>query len=152
MKIAAVVLMGALAAGATGARGQEAEQRYFPDQSAYTEARLVKLEKAMERCFDCDNEGVVESALAQIAWAKLNVPDRDFSRVRASLNQQALYGRSPQIRFDAYLVTLIIDHPVLFRGLAEVNYESGQDLFRAVSAQLQKTLMGYNDRKWVREE
>lgn len=152
MKIAAVVLMGALAAGASGARGQEAERRYFTDASGYTEAKLVKLEKAMERCFDCDNDGVVESALAQIAWAKLNVPERDFSRLRPALDRQALYGRSPQIRFDAYLVTLIMDHPVLFRELSERQYESGQDLFRAVSDQLRKTLMGYSDRKWVRPE
>jgi hypothetical protein len=143
--IVAVLAVVATFAGATLAQ----EKAYFPSADKYTVAAVAKLEKAMTPCLECQNDGVVESALAQIAWAKLNVASYDFSAMRAVLNKLAIYGQTPEIRYKAYLVTLVFDHTELFRDVLGKEYADGTDLFSAISERVRRSLLTLGDRKWA---
>lgn len=144
----AVTAAALLLAGAASAQ----EQRYFPPADRYTPAAVVKLEKAYAPCLDCRNEGVIESALAQIAWAGLMTDAANVAGLRPAIDRLVTGNKPPAIRYRAYLVTVVLDHPQLFAGIAQRDYEDSGSLFAALSDRLRTTLATYSDRKWVGEE
>jgi len=156
MKRHAMLLAGfvlaALPAGssAQGADGVSADQRYFSSRRTYEAMDLSRARKNYIACLASDNEGVVQSALAQVAMIKLILPGGKFEDLQAAVNSLAVCGKSPETRYEAYLTGLVFDSPGMFRQEAKTTYQDADQLFVALSGRVQSTLIGANDRKYVR--
>lgn len=91
-----------------------------------------------------ENDGVVESALAHVTHMRIMLPQEDMKDIEAVLNQLANSGRTPVIRYTAYLATQVFAGPELFRGIAGTDYESVDQFFTALASRLQQTMLGYS--------
>jgi len=81
---------------------------------------------------------------------KLNAPAQEFSTLREKLDRLTVGGKTPEIRYQAYLATLVFDHPATFQEVTTSAVNGPDELFVSLSRTLQKRLMGYEDRKYVR--
>ena len=68
-----------------------------------------------------------------------------------SLGSLAVAGRTPSLRYKAYLAGLVFDNPSIFTGTDVRKFDSSEELFASLSDRLQKVLIGSIDRKYVRE-
>ncbi len=159
MKAFALVLAGGLALGGAAAQGYAGEetgdapsQPYFSDSASHARKDLTSVVGKYRLCLTCGNEGVIESALAHIAWMKIMKPDADLSAVREDLNQLTVAGTTPTIRYKAYLTFLVFDHPSMFARLKGGRYQGSDELYTEVANTLRANLLGFNDRKYVREQ
>ncbi|MCK5573494.1 MAG: hypothetical protein KAJ12_12070 [Bacteroidetes bacterium] len=157
MKTLAVVLAGGLlVAGATAHAGGKAEHAaarpYFSDSASHARADMARAVGKYKPCLECGHSGVIESALAHLAWMKIMRPEADLSAMRESLDQLSVAGATPAIRYKAYLTFLVVDDPSMFAEIRNGMYNGSDELFAAISKTLRKNLLGYNDRKYVREQ
>lgn len=134
-----------------GATGHAQTGDYFATRSSHQTVDLTRARTAYQACLDASNPGVQESAIAHLIWLKMQRPDADLSPLRESLDRLAVSGTTTTVRFRAYLATLMLDSAVIFDGLDGEAFASGEELFEAMAARLQKTLLGYSDRRYVRE-
>jgi hypothetical protein len=144
-----------MSAGASTASPQEKageERGVFASRNSHQRANLAKVERNYLACLQSQNDGVVESAIAQVAHLKLYCPDNCFAGLQGSLNSLAVTGRTAAIRYKAYLAMLVFDQPALFAKEQGAEYKTESQLFSAIGKRLQETLIGYNDRKYVRPE
>jgi len=149
----AVALMMAAAASAASAQEKAGGKRgVFSGRSSYQQADLARVERNYLACLQSQNDGVVESAIAQVAHAKLYCPDECFAHLKEALSRMAVTGRTPAIRYKAYLAMLVFDHPAIFVKEQQAEFDTPEQLFSAIGARLQQSLIGYNDRKYVRPE
>jgi hypothetical protein len=149
----AVTLM--MVAGASTASSQEKageERGVFASRSSHQRADLAKVERRYLACLQSLNDGVVESAIAQVAHLKLYCPGKCFAGLQGALSRLAVTGRTPAIRYKAYLAMLVFDHPAMFVNEQEAEYSTEGQLFTAIGKRLQQSLIGYSDRKYVRPE
>jgi hypothetical protein len=157
MKRYAMVLAGMMIAGASFAQAQNAavgaeDEKYFADPARYSQIKMEKAQKGYKCCLQCKADGVVETAIAQVAWMRLAVKDRDMTDLKAELDRLAVMGRTPAIRYKAYLACQVFDYPEIFGSVQQAGVENADELFSALANRLQKTLVGYTDRKYVRPE
>jgi hypothetical protein len=156
MKTYTMLLMaGLVLAGVSGAKGQDSAaklQSYFvvPDCSKIKNIKDARENYAL--ALMSDNNGVIESALAQIAFISLCMPDFCTEEMQSRVSSLAVVGRTTVIRYKAYLTGLAIESPSLFVQETAAKYENGEAFFSAISKRLQQTLLGYNDRKYVRSQ
>ena len=150
----AAMLTGALTSGSLAqTSGTDPESRkYFSRLSTDNMAKVDKAKRNYLACLKSPNDGVVESSLAYCARIKLSVPWEDLSELKQAIDGLAVGGRTPAIRYKAYLVTLVFDSPGLFTQEAREDFQTSEELFNALSKRLQETLLGYSDRKYVRPE
>ena len=154
MKTYTMLLMaGLVLASAYSAKGQDSAvplSRYFayPDCSKINNIKKVRENYSLGLA--SDNNGVVESTLAHIAYISICNPDFCTEEMQSRISALAVAGRTTVIQYKAYLAGLAIGSPSLFVREAGEKYESGEQLFSALSKRLQQTLLGYNDRKYVR--
>ena len=79
-------------------------------------------------------------------------PDADLAEMREVLDQLSVAGTTPAIRYKAFLTFLIFDDPAMFARLKNGAYNSSDEFYAAVAKTLRTSLLGYNDRKYVREQ
>lgn len=125
-----------------------AEESYF-GKIDQIHVRFGHAVTGYRECLKSDNPGVVGSALAYVAYLKLHAPECDFSILKPEINRLALFGSTPSLRYRAYLTGLLLDSPSVFATESVRNAADGDELFQGLSAILQKSLMGSNDRKYV---
>ena len=118
-----------------------AHDRFFSDAQRHRSVDLVKAAKLYTESLRSDNEGVVKSALAHVTWMKLMVPEKNFADLRAQINALAAGGASPEIRYRAYLASLVYDRPALFAGEEQKEFENGEDMFASVAARVTFSLL-----------
>ena len=157
MKRYAMVLAGMMIAGASFAQAQDAAvgaegEKYLADPARYSQVNLEKAQKGYKCCLQCKVDGVIETAIAQVVWMRLALRDREMTDLKAELDRLAVMGRTPAIRYKAYLACQVFDYPEIFGSVQKAGIESADDLFSALATRLQQTLVGYNDRKYVRPE
>jgi hypothetical protein len=151
MKTSAVVLAAVLAMGSTASHAQDSDHHYFSAPANYRSVDLEKAQNAYKCCLGTENPGVQESALAHLVWLKVQRPDADLSPLRECLDRLAVAGATTSVRYRAYLATLLLDSSSIFVGLENERFATDAELFSAMSGRLQKTLLGYSDRRYVRE-
>jgi len=159
MKAFALVLAGGLVLGGAAAKGYAGEetgdarsQPYFSDSASHARTDLASVVGKYKLCLTCGNEGVIGSALAHIAWMKIMKPDADLAAVREDLNQLAVAGTTPVVRYKAYLTFLVFDNPGMFARLKAGRYEDSDEFYAEVANTLRASLLGFSDRKYVREQ
>jgi len=113
-------------------------------RAAYTERAVRRFEANYLACIASANEGVVESAIAHSVRMKWAIPSARLEDLRMALGELAASGKTPAIRYKAYLAGMVFDAPVMFADEASQKYVWDQDLFDAVSARAQKALLGCN--------
>lgn len=152
--LAAALLIGAttLPAIAQEQKTAKPDMPYFSSLASYQRANLPTLRKNYKACLGSENDGVVESAIAHVVRMKMYFKAEDFSDLKGAIDWLAVSGRTPGIRYKAYLASLVLDNPSWFKDECCKEYEGTEEMFTALSKRLQQTLIGYADRKYVRPE
>jgi len=129
-----------------------------PDSNSYFSAAAVKkivttkVIKNYRACLRSENDGVVESALAQVAYVKLVNPEQPMEMLIDDVNRQVLFGRTTVIRYKAYLTAQVFDSPELFRVIPLPPCNTCDELFQAMSSTLHQALAGDHVKRFVLAE
>jgi hypothetical protein len=152
--LAAALLIGAvtLPAVAQEERTPKSEQTYFSSLDSYRHANLTVLCRNFRACLDSQNDGVVESAIAHIIRMKMYLKSEDFTDLKSAIDWLSVAGRTPAIRYKAYLASLVLDNPNWFKDECCKEYSGAEEMFTTLAKRLQQTLIGYADHKYVRPE
>ena len=134
----------------TSAAGQSPKRGAKPDAPAYgtvysyepSYLRRAALNYAVALQSDCD--GVVESAIAHTTLLRMVAQQLDMGKIHSILVNLSEQGRTPAIRYKAYLATAVFDDPARFENTARRMYEDCDDFFAVVASQVHKTLLGHN--------
>lgn len=153
MKRTMVVLAALLAVSPIAAYAQASDRvlPYFPPPERFKGVDAGWFDKIYAPALASENDGVVESGIAQSVNAKIVMPSGEFTRIRIALGSLAVCGRTPALRYKAYLAGLVFDTPSIFAGTDVSTFDSSEQLFASLSDRLQKVLIGSIDRKYVRE-
>ena len=141
MKTAAVLLAGTIfLSGAALAADDSSRALYIP--GSYQKINLPLVEKNFLACMTDGTEMVQESVLGHIVWLRLMRTDICLDGLRAEIDRLATEGASPALRYRASLTSAVLDSPGIFAGLADRNFETGNELFVGVARTAQVTLLG----------
>jgi hypothetical protein len=132
---------------ALGAGGQELTTRQQPpsalgDLKSYQDFDLSRYEKNFVASLeypDCND--IVEAGLAQVAMLKLAQPIAPCKRLRSRVEDLAITGETPAIRFKAYLTSMVFEHPELFIYEKYGTYTNGEQLFTALARRMTKEIL-----------
>lgn len=111
---------------------------------AYNEAYVQKAVKTYATLLNSDNDGVVASAIAHLALIKIDMPDVELDGVRAKIADLVESGRTPAIRYKAYLASIVFQTPEMFRGGSKVGSTVSDTFFREIASRAQTSLLGQN--------
>jgi hypothetical protein len=142
--ILSMTLAAALAAGQAFAQGQNAEPRILSCVESHRIADIPRTEKAYAQCLRSEVDGVVESALAHVTRLKLCLPEREFPLIEKALASLMKEGRTPTIRFRAYLASMVHDMPALFVQEQAIDFATPDELYAALSERVHQNLLGNN--------
>lgn len=112
------------------------EPGYFSESAKYTVANKTAAEKAYCASLKSDNEGVRESALAHVAVLELSTPEPGSREVRACVERIARTASSDELRYKAFLVGVVMEHPEIFRNLSRDGYAAPDELYAALASRL----------------
>lgn len=131
--IAALLLMGLQTADA---------QKYFSDYNSHSRTNLDRAVKYYLVSLESDNEGVIESGLAHLARMKMYFPERVFGRLEEKVTEIATAGPTPRVRYEAYLVSMLLRSPETFRAESRREYEGPEALFTAIAERMNSSILG----------
>jgi hypothetical protein len=144
MKAIAMFAVTVVLVAASAGQAQENKDRSsFSDPVIYRNANIPAALRAFEGCLSIENEGVQESAMAQLAMLKLMVPTVNDETVVRRLEELSLSAPAPSTRFKAYITSQVYRSPEYFAGEQGMRYKAGDDLFNALAARLQESLLSY---------
>jgi hypothetical protein len=135
MKTAAA-FVALMMAGAVYAGENTPEHGYFATTSRYQSVNTVKAERAYRTCLLSRHEGITESALAHVAMMKLAIPECEFKELKAGVREVARTAANPELRYKAWLITRVLEHPEIFSGITHGEYNSADELFGALASRL----------------
>ncbi|HOJ03006.1 MAG TPA: hypothetical protein PK916_03285 [Bacteroidota bacterium] len=101
--------------------------------------------KNYERGLLSDNDGVVESSLYYAVRLRLTHPSHDFTTLSRAIDKLVASGRTPSIRYKAYLASTLYAAPALVRIETTSSPESMHDFFLDISEQLRSRLLVRNN-------
>ena len=147
------MLAGALlfaTANTAGAQGLDqtatGERPYFSSAASYMNIDLKKAKRNTIASLNHENDGVVESALAHATHMRLMMPQEDFKDSEMALGLLAGNGRTPGIRYKAYVASLVFASPEMFAREINSEYAHDDQFFGAIASRLQQTLLGHSTR------
>jgi hypothetical protein len=105
-------------------------------------ARLEHAKKSYLECLASANEGVVQSTIGIVLQWRLISPQEDLSRLERKINDLALNGSSPAIRFKASLASLVIDKPTIVNFDVAACDDCGE-LFDAITSDVRQMVIGH---------
>ncbi|HCV42293.1 MAG TPA: hypothetical protein DGH68_02325 [Bacteroidetes bacterium] len=146
MKATTAIALGlALAASTALSQGtlQQAadDWPYSPTAASYGTANLTQAKKVFQWSLESDNDGVVESVLGHIAHMRITLPQEAMKDIEAAVRELANNGRTPVIRYKAYLASLVFDNPSMFCQTVTNKYASSDELFGAIATRVQQTML-----------
>jgi hypothetical protein len=122
-----------------------ATYKVFADLKSYQECDVGKYAKNFINSLEyLDCSEIVECGLAQIAMLKLAQPNCQNAMIKEKVDNLAMNGETPAIRYKAYITSMVFENPDLFVYEKYGNYECGDDLFRALSERMQQTILAAN--------
>jgi hypothetical protein len=152
MKLHVAMLGAGLLLAAYGASAGDMtrnEKAYFGGVANGPGATIESITKNYGVCLRSSTEGVVQSALAHVAYMKLTRPDLDLTGLEVEINRLAVFGPTQEVRINAHLVSLVFDSPKVFKALDLAGIDSPNTLFAAIAGRVQQTLMTERYRKYV---
>ena len=144
MKVGTLVVSALMLAMTTGKPGAFAGDLGNAAKALTTisPARVEHAKKSYLTCLESPNEGVVQSAIGIILQWRLISPQEDLSRLERKINDLALSGSSPAIRFKASLASLVIDDPTIVNFDAAACDDCGE-LFDAITGSVRQVVIGH---------
>ena len=149
MKTYAMITAGLLVCSFSAA-GQDLKQTEKPDgpiygtvysyQPSYLQRAALNYAVAMRS--ECN--GVVESAIIHSTLLRILAQDLDMSQIRSALADLADEGRTPEIRYRAFLAMAVFDNPAKFENAGRALYANGDQFFSVVASQVHNSLLGHN--------
>ena len=141
MKTTNAILTAALVIGMTaGTMAQNNGRSYIADSKSYNAQKIDKAAKNYMTSLNMENNGVVESALAQVAAMKLVVPAEEFSALREKVAGLVTSGRTPTVRYKASLALMVFENPEMFHEVRNSRYEDSDQFFIALAHRIQESL------------
>lgn len=110
--------------------------------SSYSKSYLKKAAGSYEAGLKSGNEGVVEASITFSTFLRVADPQLDLSDIRQELEKVAVSGRTPALRYKAYLATMVFENPQAFKSAWSVEGPDGSRFFTAVAEQVSRTLLG----------
>jgi hypothetical protein len=144
--VAGILVAGAIAAGSVGenagsdSSGPVAIRTCAPIAS-YRALNVKKYERACVISLRYDVDGVVECALRDAALMKIAQPDAEAPKIKEEIDRLAAGGRTPVIRYKAWLARLVFEYPQLFTNMADGDYDTAEEAFAAIAERLAQTLL-----------
>jgi hypothetical protein len=139
---ATMVALAALGVAGLQAQTNGSDREILSCTAAHQHINLSQVERSYALCLKSPIDGVVESALAHITRLKLCRPEVGFGRIADILPELAREGRTPAIRYKAYIASMVYDMPGLFAPEQAVEFRTAEDLYAALSNRLQSSLLG----------
>ncbi|MEW6654285.1 MAG: hypothetical protein AB1394_12585, partial [Bacteroidota bacterium] len=93
---------------------------------------------------ECDNRGVVESAILNSMELKVHFPEYDFRKVEYKLNWLAANGVTPLIKYRAQLASLYFSNHYLFGDISFQDKENPEKIFSAIIDKLENIHLALN--------
>jgi hypothetical protein len=141
MKASTLILTAALAIGlTTGATAKGNGRAYISDSKNYSPEKIDKAAKNYITSLNIQNEGVVESALAQVAALKLVTPAREFSKLKEKVAELVISGRTPTVRYKASLTLMVFENPEMFSEMPGSHFSDGDQFFIELANRIQESL------------
>jgi hypothetical protein len=144
MKIGTIVLSAVVLAATVGSLNVRAGDLGNPAQALTTMSRtqIEHAKKSYLQCLESNNEGVIQSTIGIVLQWRLINPQEDLSRLERKINDLALVGRSPAIRFKASLASLAIDNPTIVK-FDVAACDDCCELFDAITGSVRQMLIGH---------
>ena len=117
---------------------------YFGASCSYKTAYLEQAGKNYAMALKSMNDGIVESAIAHSTFMRITAPSLDLKENRTAIVRLSETGKTPVIRYKAYLATVVYDSPTSFQNILSKKYANGDQFFDVVASQVHKTLLGHN--------
>lgn len=137
----AVAFAAVFIVGVTG-QGLAADEGWvYASQDRYAQADLPRLEKAYVGSLEYPVEGIVESALREVARIKITHLDWESPALMERLEAIAREGVTPSIRYKASLVRAVFDTPELFALEGGRDFRTPAELYLAVARRLEDSLI-----------
>lgn len=89
-----------------------------------------------------DNVGLKESSMMQTVKIKMVYPEANFEQIKNVIDSLAVNGKTPSIRYKAYLASNVLENPAWFATNDPRSYENADPFFAAVALQLQERILG----------
>ncbi len=147
-----LVVLGIVAALlALGAKAQDSGSTIdgayavFADLKFYQDCDMWRYEKNFLGSLnyeDCSE--IVECGLAQVVMIKLAQPRNQLKKLEKRIDELIIDGETADVRYKAYLASVVFDRPELFNSEKYGSYVDGDGLFRAIAERLQKQLLARN--------
>jgi len=125
---------------------------YFSSLTASGRVLTPRLSANYLYCLQSTNYGVVESSLGHLAHLKLQRPEENVDCMKSEIDKLALFGPTPQIRYKAYLASLVFDSPGIFARVSIPECSDCDQFFQALSGALHGVLEADKGRKFVMAE
>ncbi len=106
-------------------------------------ARIEHTKKCYLNCLESSNDGIVQSAIGIVLQWRLVSPEEDLSKCERKINDLAVNGSSPAIRFKASLASLVMDNPNLVNFDVATCDDCGQ-LFDEITASVRQMVIGHS--------
>lgn len=115
--------------------------KVFADLKSYQEVNLEKYGKNFLGSLNYSScNDIIESGLAQVCMWKLAQPNSQQATLKNKIDDLAIRGDTPAIRYKAYLTSMVFEHPELFVFEKYGEYKDGNALFTALAQRLQEAL------------
>jgi len=144
MLTAGLLLASLPALGQSNGRGMQHDPASSPAVWSYEEGYIQKAIKNYAAALKSTNDGVVESAIAQIVFIRIGLPKLDLKTVEGTVTNLAENGRTPVIRYKAYLANIVFESPASFEKALNVETTNSDAFFAVIASQVQRTLLGQN--------
>ncbi|HEY6951680.1 MAG TPA: hypothetical protein VI758_04690 [Bacteroidota bacterium] len=141
---AGIFLVSLRALGQSDRSGIQHENPYFAKPAAYSETFLGKAFRSYAMNLNSTNDGVVETTIAYMAYLRLNMPKAEMGEIGGAISKLAESGRTPVIRYKAYLASVVFESPASFARGLKPEYADSNEFYSDVAAQVQRTLLGQN--------
>ena len=116
----------------------------FAKLSSYQTADLSRFEKSFLCCLDCEVDAVVESAVSELTRLKLVQTTAESERIQEKIVALSMSGRSPGLRYKAYLASVVFANPLLFAEESGKPFTTQNEMFTAIADRLARTVLAMN--------
>ena len=145
MKLAAGLLVVSIPAmGQLKPQESQKKAAFFDPITSHSEAYVEKAVGMYTQLLSSTNDGVVESALAHLAFCRMGVQKDNLENARSAIVDLAESGRTLAIRYKAHLAAMVFETPELFRDGLTTGSGNSDQFFFEIDSRVQKSLLGQN--------
>ncbi len=113
-------------------------------QEPKTEQFINKAKNNYFRTLNSNINGVVESSIFITMEMKAKYPDADYDKLVNKLNELAVEGSTPTIRYKAQLASLYFNFHNMFADIKFVDKENPEKYFKQISERLEQLPVASN--------